>query len=97
MIYIRLFHGRTDPTQDMDDWGTDGPIFGPYEFAHTTYKSILRLGRPDGTCDELYCYEDMLCYDGVFYGDWTVFGLETLGSEEYMPVAYDQAKANLPT
>lgn len=37
MLYIRLFHGRTDPNQDMDDWGTDGPVFGPYEFVHTTY------------------------------------------------------------
>jgi hypothetical protein len=37
MLYIRLFHGRTDPDQDMDDWGSDGPVFGPYEFAHTTY------------------------------------------------------------
>jgi hypothetical protein len=40
MLYIRLFHGRVDPEQDMDDWGSDGPIFGPYHFVHTTYTSF---------------------------------------------------------
>ena len=53
MLYIRLFHGRTDPNQDMDDWGSDGPVFGPYEFAHTIYTSSVRLGRQDGDCDSL--------------------------------------------
>ena len=31
MLYIRLFHGRTDPKIDMDDWGTDGSVFGEEE------------------------------------------------------------------
>ena len=39
MLYIRLFHGRTDPNQDMDDWGFDGPVLGPYQFFNTTYVS----------------------------------------------------------
>ena len=60
MLYIRLFHGRVDPEQDMDDWGSDGPIFGPYHFVHTTYTSFVRLGRQDGMCDELNTIQDML-------------------------------------
>ena len=43
MLYIRLFHGRTDPDQDMDDWGFDGPVLGPYQFAHTTYTCHYEL------------------------------------------------------
>lgn len=96
MIYIRLFHGRTDPQCDMDDWGSDGPIFGPYQFAHTTYASILRLGRQDNMCDELHCFEDMLFYNGVYYGDWTVFGQETFETGKYKASVFEQTKATLP-
>lgn len=96
MIYLRLFHGRTNPNQDMDDWGADGPIFGPYEFVHTTYSSLVRFGKQDGDCDSLYAVEDMLYYDGVYYGDWTVFSLQTLVSGKYQLTAYEQKKANLP-
>jgi len=56
MVYIRLFHGRTNPGQDMNDWGADGPVFGPFEFAHTTYSFHLKLGKLDGNCYELYCF-----------------------------------------
>jgi len=43
MLYIRLFHGRTNPDQNMDDWGFDGPVLGPYKFVHTTYTSRYEL------------------------------------------------------
>ena len=63
MLYIRLFHGRTDPELDMDEWGSDGPIFGPYEFVHTTYANYVRFGRKDEIRDELHVREkDMLYY-----------------------------------
>jgi hypothetical protein len=96
MIYIRLFHGRTDPNQNMDDWGTDGPVFGPYEFAHTTYSYHLKLGNADDNVQELFMYEDMLYYDGVYYGDWTVFGPEILDEDRYPLTPFEQEKANLP-
>lgn len=97
MIYIRLFHGRTDPNQEMDDWGSEGPIFGPYEFSHTTYAWNIKLGKSDGNCDELYTHEDMVYYDSVYYGDWTVFDLETLEKGRYCLTLFEQKKANLPT
>jgi hypothetical protein len=28
-LYLRLYHGRTDPEQQMEDWGFTGPTFGP--------------------------------------------------------------------
>ncbi len=76
----------------MDDWGADGPIFGPYDFVHTTYALNLKLG----TCNELFCYEDMVYYGGVYYGDWAVFDLETLKKGKYKSRVFDQEKANLP-
>jgi len=98
MLYLRLFHGRIDPSQDMDGWGTDGPVFGPYEFAHTTYETYLKLGRSDGGCDELYITQpDMVFYAGVYYGDWTVFTDETLEKGKFVTIPFEQSKANLPT
>jgi len=97
MLYIRLFHGRTDPKQEMDDWGSDGPILGPYQYAHTTYNCCLKLGKPDGSCDELYIVApDMVFYDGVYYGDWSVFGSDELEADDFKPSAYDSAKAKPP-
>ena len=97
MLYIRLFHGRTDPNRDMDEWGSDGPVFGPYEFAHTTYTSRIRLCKVDDNCDELFLYEDMLYYDGVYYGDWSVFTDETLKKGKFVTIPFEQSKANIST
>jgi len=97
MLYIRLFHGRTDPKQDMDNWGSDGPVFGPYEFVHITYASCVRFGQQNGNCDSLYVYEDMLFYNGAYYGDWSVFTDETLKKGEFVTIPFEQSKANLPT
>ena len=97
MMYLRLFHGRTDPNQDMDDWGSDGPVLGPYKFAHTTYQSFLKLGRPDGSCDELYIVgPDMVFYDCVYYGDWSVFGEAELKEDDFKLSTYDLSKAKPP-
>jgi len=97
MLYIRLFHGRTEPEQDMDEWGSDGPVFGPYEFVHTTYTTIVRLGRRDGICDEMFLHEDMLYYDGRYYGDWSVFPADIFEREyKSMLQEYDEQKAKLP-
>ena len=97
MLYIRLFHGRTDPEQEMNDWGSDGPIFGPYSYVHTTYGHQLKLCRSDNMFDELFVNsEDLLYYDGVYYGDWSVFNAEILAKGQYCPTQFVQEKANLP-
>ena len=97
MLYIRLFHGRTDPKQEMDDWGTDGPVFGPYQYAHTTYNCHLKLGKPDGDCDELRIIgPDMIFYDGAYYGDWSIFGEEELKADNFKTSSYDPIKAKPP-
>ena len=75
MLYLKLFHGRKAPDEQLDDWGSDGPIFGPYSHAHTTYQCHVRFGKSDGGCDELSIVEsELVYYDGVYYGDWSVFG-----------------------
>ena len=72
MPYLRLFHGRSDPQQSLDDWGDDGPIFGPYDFVHTTYADRIKLGNEDDHL--LRIVEGLVYYGGMYYGDWSVFG-----------------------
>ena len=95
-IYIVLFHGRKDPNQNLDDWGTDGPILGPFGYAHETYQSDIKVNyEVDGreTDGWLYLVDDLLYYDGVYYGDWsfTTFGRI---EESDRVVTFDQAKAD---
>ena len=88
MLYIRLFHGRNHKDEDLDDWGFDGPIFGPYDFVHTTYACHIRMGD----AHELRIVEDMVFYDGKYYGDWSVFENIKDGTLQ----EYDSNKATPP-
>ena len=72
-LYIELYHGRTDPDEQMDDWGFSGPVLGPFEFIHHTYLSHIRVGYR-GECYDLPLHDDMVEYRGNYYGDWTILG-----------------------
>jgi hypothetical protein len=82
-MYLRLLHGRTAPDADMDDWGPNGPYIGPLAWCHFTYLSFINLcaaGDDEGTGpmgegDPMYFHNDLLYYDGMYYGD---FELEVL-------------------
>jgi hypothetical protein len=104
-MYLRLFHGRKDVKTSMDDWGTEGPVFGPLEFVHTTYVNDIKLGFPggkdQGACPDLSVIGDCVYYGGVLYGDWSVFG--TLGKSQddkramlQRLEAFDPKKAKVP-
>lgn len=86
MAYLKLFHGRKEPKQDMEDWGEQGPVFGPFPFFHTTYGSEIKFG------EGLYLkiVGDCVYYDGWYYGDWSVFD----GPHDHDE--FDQSKATLP-
>jgi len=73
-MYLRLYQGRTDPAEEMDDWGFVGPTFGPLSCYVHTYCCNFRIrGGRDyreiwlGKCD------DMIQWDGCYYGDMEVF------------------------
>jgi hypothetical protein len=77
-MYLRLYHGRTDPAQEMDEWGFDGPTFGPLSSYVHTYCCHFRI---HGDCDTseiwLEKHDDMILWNGFFYGDMEVFIAET--------------------
>ncbi len=84
-VYLKLFHGRKHPDEELDDWGEDGPVFGPLPFVHTTYGNHIKMGyghNPESATRlpdyeavfcELHVIGDLLYYDGMWYGDWAVF------------------------
>lgn len=50
-IYIHLYNGRSYPEEELDDWGTDGPTFGPYEHVQTTYGCHVKCQVPEHLID----------------------------------------------
>ncbi len=92
-VYIHLFHGRKDSSRPMDEMGDMGPIFGPYEYAHTTYGSDIKLGEKD----VLFAIDDLVYYNGMWYGDWSVFSNpEVVEKLDYLLENFDQSLADLP-
>jgi hypothetical protein len=83
-VYLKLLHGRTDPNQQLEDWGFDGPVLGPFEAVHFTYTTHVRcfLEGSDGDAEaiELCYHDDLLVHDGKYYGDFEIaasFGTAT--------------------
>lgn len=87
-MYLGLLHGRDDPEQQMNDWGFNGPMIGPLQWCHTTYACTIRIVFESaldglryfgeaGTDHELELLDDLLEFRGKYYGDWTVYRVET--------------------
>jgi hypothetical protein len=80
-VYIKLLHGRDDPKQDMQDWDFNGPVLGPFEAVHFTYRDHIRCIWNSGAQEiELGFTDDLLTYEGKHYGDFEIaaeFGGET--------------------
>jgi hypothetical protein len=81
-VYIKLLHGRDNPGQDMQDWGFVGPLLGPFEAIHFTYRDHIRCINNSATEDEIELgfTDDMLTYQGKYYGDFKIaaeFGGDT--------------------
>lgn len=74
-IYIHLFHGRENPEEEMEDWGDDGPVLGPFDWLHVTYLCTFALGCVKDVVWDLetaaHC-EGLVYYDGVYYGDFDI-------------------------
>ncbi len=70
-LYLRLFHGRADPSDVLTDWGTDGPTIGPFDTFHATYCDALELWNGE-TSFELSTDRALVRFDGIFYGDFEI-------------------------
>ena len=82
-MYLKLYHGRTNPDAMMSDWGSDGPELGPLQSVQGTYAADLKLGfvnpseaatfNLDPHFPRLEYRGDLIVYAGVYYGDFLVF------------------------
>lgn len=73
-MYLGLFHGRNAVDEELDNWGENGPVLGPLAYCHTTYVNHIRIcGLTDVEAQDLQIKEDMIEFEGKYYGDWTIF------------------------
>lgn len=80
-VALELFHGRSHPEQHLEDWGSQGPVF-IVDYVHVTYLCEIKLGIPEPAGDgDLHFVQDLVYYDGAYYGDWSVFPAELAKSE----------------
>jgi hypothetical protein len=42
-LYLHLYHGRKDPDENLEDWGSEGPVIGPLAYVHTTYTLLWQI------------------------------------------------------
>ena len=92
-VYLKLFHGRNTPDEELEGWGFGGPTLGPLNYVHMTYGDNVKVGWGDREEDMFSLWEDMICYDGKWYGDWSVHGQDQLsGTNSVTP--YEPKKAN---
>ena len=96
-VAIELFHGRKSPDEQLEAWGTQGPVF-LVDYVHVTYLSDIKLGIPEPAGDgDLRFVGDLVFYDGIYYGDWSVFSPAILDDEQKARVIeFDHFKAEPP-
>lgn len=91
-VYLHLFHGREEPDQSLEDWGEQGPVLGPFEFAHVTYGEEINL---DDEGAGLKLVGGLIYYGGVYYGDFSVISAAKFSESEDLRsrhAPFDQAK-----
>ena len=77
-ILIDLYHGRFDPNEDLEGWGFNGPVLGPFPFYHVTYNSTAHTGDNNmiiaGKEEEIPYWdkEDLIFLYGSYYGDMSI-------------------------
>jgi hypothetical protein len=99
MIALELFHGRKSPDEQLEDWGDQGPIF-LLHWVHLTYFGNLVVGLPDGADEDMTIVGELLYYDEMFYGDWSVCSAAYVLSTPELAsriVEFDPLRAALPT
>jgi hypothetical protein len=101
-VFLQLLHGRVDPDAQMEGYGPTGPTLGPFGWVHTTYVNDVKLGDPMGgdALASLTVANDLIYYDGVWFGDWVVIDGGAAGMEEQSSGrkldAVDPEKTTLP-
>lgn len=77
-IFIELLHGRHTPDEELEDWGFDGPVLGPFPWFHMTYGGDVNLGERGlivmGSKVEFPVpdKDGLIPFLGAYYGDMSI-------------------------
>ncbi len=93
MPYLMLWHGRTNPEEELSNWGEAGPVFGPFLYFQMTYGIEIKFAREDG--HRLSVVHGLVYYDGMYYGDWSFFDEMDRGHRCRL-IPFDPLKALIP-
>ena len=96
-MIMELYHGRTDPNQNMEDWGSQGPLL-LVDGATVTYGDSVRIKFTDQVDYEFlkdFLHEDLFFFDGVYYGDFAFIPADSGSTNEegQKPELFDPNKA----
>jgi len=84
-VYVRLFHGRKEVGEQLEDWGSEGPVIGPVGLSWTygtlkLHKLVEGSDNPASVeWDSMEHVEmggeanDLIQCGGFFYGDMEVW------------------------
>lgn len=91
-MYLFLFHGRKDPEEVMECLGEHGPLLGPIDSFHSIYFNEIVV-EADGSVYEFKIVEDLIFYDGMYYGEFELIPANKLNTRNGMkPVQIDGEK-----
>ena len=76
-LILRLYHGRKDPNERLEDWGFDGPVIGPISGIVSTYGTI-RIFHSGNELVELSYHEDMVVLEECYYGDMEIVSIDNI-------------------
>lgn len=105
-IVVQLFHGRSHPDEELDDWGFNGPVLGPYEWFHITYGTDIKLGEhqmikvaaiaKDDIQLPPFNEDDLVDLFGSYYGDMSILSDDNLNENTKYRVKKTQEILNTP-
>ncbi len=83
-LALRLENGRKNPAETMSDWGFSGPTLS-IDWFHWTYNATLRIGFADGSEQDLSLVNDLIEYQGNYYGDFDIMSSEEATTRGFLP------------
>jgi hypothetical protein len=77
-VYIFFYHGRHAPDEELNDWGFDGPVMGPFDYVQITYGCDIKAIDEKEKLPHFTIIKDGLVEVlGAFYGDFIVIDEKT--------------------
>jgi len=82
-VYLFFYHGRHTSEEELDDWGFNGPTFGPYSRIAITYGCHIKaIDEKEKITDFTIGTDGLVEVLGAFYGDFIIID-EKILKEHY--------------